>query len=233
MKLSRILLIALALLLAGFAACTVEDTSSVRNFSHAIDGVATPWTHEEFDAANGKFTFAVFSDLYSGERERVFSIALAQLNLLRPEFILSIGDLINGGTEDRARLTREWNDFDAKLSAARAPAFHVGGNHDLTNLTMRAVWTERYGARYYHFTYKNVLFLMLDSEDFDDQRMQEVYKARAIAIDILEGDEPEKWPETEYFKMPERTTGMVRAEQAAYFRKVIAENPQVLSLIHI
>lgn len=98
-----------------------------------------------------------------------------------------------------------------------------GGNHDLTNLTMREVWIERHGARYYHFIYKNVLFLMLDSEDFEDQRMQEIYRARAVALELL----PEQWPETEYFNMPERKTGSVRQEQSTYFQQVIAANPDV------
>ena len=212
---------------AIFAACEVAIDVNTAEFDHDIESDDSPWTHENFDDAGDKFTFAIFSDLYGGERDRIFNIAMAQLNLLRPELILSIGDLIDGGTEDRNQLTKEWNEFDAKVSVTRAPAFYVGGNHDLTNLTMRDVWTERYAARYYHFIYKDVLFLILDSEDFEDRRMQEIYRARAVALEILDGDEPEKWPETEYFKMPERSTGSVRAEQAAYFRRIIADNPQV------
>jgi len=38
--------------------------------------------------------------LTGGERERIFEIAVAQLALLRPEFIINVGDLIEGGTED-------------------------------------------------------------------------------------------------------------------------------------
>jgi predicted MPP superfamily phosphohydrolase len=226
----RYKILGLLFLLSLTAILTAREISNETNpagFHHEFEGDSSPWSHDNFDAAESKFTFAVFSDLQSGERDGVFRIAMEQLNLLRPELILSVGDLIDGGTEERAELTTEWDEFDAKVSAARAPVFYVGGNHDLTNLTMRDVWTERYGARYYHFIYKNVLFLMFDSEDFEDWRMQVIYKARAIAIEILEGDEPEKWSETEYFKMPERNTGMVRSEQAAYFRRVIAENPQV------
>jgi hypothetical protein len=172
-------------------ACEVSVDIDTSEFDHDLGSDNFPWTHDNFDDANDKFTFAIFSDLYGGERERIFNIAMAQLNLLRPELILSVGDLINGGTEDRAQLAKEWNEFDkewnefdAKVSVTRAPAFYVGGNHDLTNLTMREVWIERYAARYYHFVYKNVLFLMLDSEDFEEQRMQEIYKARAIALEI-------------------------------------------------
>ncbi len=210
-------------LAAILAACNISIDANSTSFQNGIEGVATPWTHENFDSADDKFTFAVFSDLYGGERERIFGIAMAQLNLLRPELILSIGDLIHGGTEDRDQLAKEWNEFDAKVSVTRAPTFYVGGNHDLTNLTMRDVWIARHGARYYHFIYKNVLFLILDSEDFEDRRMQEIYRARAVALELL----PEKWPETEYFNMPERKTGSIRQEQSAYFQQVIAANPDV------
>ena len=213
-------------LAAILAACNISIDVNSTSFQNGIEGVTSPWTHEHFDAAEDKFTFAVFSDLYGGERERIFGIAMAQLNLLRPELILSIGDLIHGGTEDRNQLTKEWNEFDAKVSVTRAPAFYVAGNHDLTNLTMRDVWTERYAARYYHFIYKNVLFLILDSEDFEDQRMQEVYEARAVALEAAV-DEPGTWTKSVYFGMRERRTGTIRAEQATYFRNVIAANPQV------
>ena len=48
------------------------------------------------------------------------------------------------------------------------PFFYVPGNHDLTNKTMVTKWGERYGKRYYHFTYKNCLFLSLCSENPPD-----------------------------------------------------------------
>jgi hypothetical protein len=56
-----------------------------------------PWTKTEADTSAGKFTFAVFSDLSGGEREGVFEVAIEQLNLLRPELIMNVGDLIDAG----------------------------------------------------------------------------------------------------------------------------------------
>jgi predicted phosphodiesterase len=208
------------------SSCTVNIDTDSEDFQHNIASDPTPWTHEQFDAEKDQFTFAVFSDLYGGERDQIFEIAMQQLSLLRPELIMSVGDLIEGGTEDREQLAREWDEFDAKSATTRAPVFYVGGNHDLTNLTMRDVWMQRHGARYYHFVYKNVLFLILDSEDFDDQRMQEVYHARASALEEFKTN-PDEWMETEYFAMQERRTGAVRAEQSAYIRKAIANNPGV------
>ncbi len=195
-------------------------------FQHGVASQTKPWTHDSFDVDDQRFMFAIFSDLYGGEREGVFAVAMEQLQMLRPELILNVGDLIDGGTEDRDRLTREWDEFDAKVSGMQAPVFYIGGNHDLTNLVMREFWEDRYGERYYHFIYKNVLFLILDSEDYEAQRMQEVYEARTRAIELFER-EPERWNETEYFKMPEYRTGSIRADQAEYFRQVIDDNRDV------
>ena len=194
---------------------------------HSISSESKPWIHERFDDALDQFTFAIITDLNGGERPGIFEVAINQLNLLRPEFILSVGDLIDGGTEDRDQLTREWDSFDNRAAKAVAPFFHLGGNHDLTNVTMRDVWTECYGPRYYHFIYKGVLFLMMDSEDYNETRMQEIYEARAKALEILAGPEPEKYPDSEYFNMPERLTGEISNEQSDYFEKVIAENQDV------
>ena len=44
-----------------------------------------------------------------------------------------------------------------------APFFHVPGNHDVEMQTGRDGWMERHGSPYYHFLYKDVLFLVLDS----------------------------------------------------------------------
>ena len=197
------------------------------DFRHEIMGDARPWTTERFDNAAGNFTFAMVSDLNGGERERIFEIAMAQLSLLRPEFVVSLGDLIDGGSEDRNKLNAEWDSFDARAVTASAPLFYVGGNHDLTNRTMRDLWEQRYGARYYYFAYKNVLYMIFDTEDNNAQRMHEIYVARAAAIKVLQGDEPEKWPETEYYHMPERRFGNLMSEQIAYFKDVLASHPDV------
>ncbi len=183
--------VAIAISFFLVAACTdnrpatVDDPGSLR---HDLATVAKPWTNEDFDAGDDKFTFAVFSDLTGGERERIFEIAVAQLALLRPELIMSVGDLIEGGTNDRNQLTREWDSFDARANQASAPVFRVGGNHDLTHITMHEFWEQRFGARYYHFVYKNVLFLILDTEDHALDRMQEIFIAREKAIAITERD---------------------------------------------
>ena len=126
------------------------------------------------------------------------------------------------GTEDRKQLDMEWESFDNRAAKAKAPFFHLGGNHDLTNQVMKDVWTERYGPSYYHFLYQDVLFLMLDSEDYTPKRMREIYEARAEYIKVADGPEPQKAKDMLYFRMPERLTGAISDEQSTYFEEVLS-----------
>ena len=221
--------LALPFLLCLLTACAVSQTAQNPKpvFESDVAGAATPWTHDAFDDEQDKFTFAVFSDLTGGERAGIFNVAVAQLNLLRPELIVNVGDLIEGGTTDEARLAAEWNSFDDRAGAARAPVFYTGGNHDLTNPDMWRIFEQRYGRRYYHFIYKNVLFLVLDTEDNSPEFQQEFSRIRDEAIEVVDREGWDALPNTEYGRMVERRSGRISPAQAAYFREVIAQNPQV------
>jgi hypothetical protein len=197
-------------------------------FSHGLPpGSPVPWLNDTFDNGVGKFTFGIVTDLTGGERAGIFEVAVEQLNLLRPELIVTVGDLVEGASSNADSISAEYDDFDRRARKAMAPLFHVGGNHDLTDPVMRQVWKDRYGAHYYYFIYKNVLFLMLDTEDHTDKRRAEIHEARQAAMKVMDGPEPEKAQAMEYFKIPERVTGNIGEEQAAYFQKVIADHPEV------
>lgn len=219
---------AVLLLLAACAAAPPQTAApGAPAFSHAETGKATPWTHTDFDAAPGKFTFALFSDLTGGEREGVFDVAIEDLRLLRPELILSVGDLIEGGTTDRAELEQEWDSFDERAGRARGPVFRTPGNHDLTNPVMWQVWEQRYGKRYYWFIYKDVLFLVLDTEDNPEEFQWKLSDIRARSLEIVARDGWGVFENTEYGRTEERKSGRISAEQAAWARGVIAAHPAV------
>ena len=219
----------LFLIICGLlGACTTDlDGTDIAAFSNSVSGEALPWKHEKFDSEDGKFTFAVFADLTGGERPEVFDIAVAQLNLLRPELIMNVGDLIEGDALDIDGLNEQWNSFDERAAKAKAPIFYAGGNHDLTGDALRAVWEARNGPRYYHFVYKNVLFLVLDTEDNTTERVAEILAARNAAIEIYKTEGMEAFRQTEYWKMPERTSGTISKEQSDYIIQAIERNADV------
>ncbi|NNF32580.1 MAG: hypothetical protein HKN68_00615 [Saprospiraceae bacterium] len=206
--------------------CKTND-QQVPAFIHDIENGPTPWTSDTFEVEEEDFTFAIISDLTGGERPNIYSTAVAQLNRLDPTFVLSVGDLIEGGTEDESQLKKEWDWFDHRTSTLNMPFFHLGGNHDLTNPVMRKFWNNRFGPRYYHFIYNNVLFLMMDSEDYEEERMMEIYTARDRALKIINGEIEGKYEESEYYHMPERRIGGMSNDQLEYYKNVLQKYPNV------
>ena len=124
-----------------------------------------PWNHIEWNESPEQFQFAIVTDRTGGHRPGVFPVGIKKLNLLQPEFVMSVGDLIEGYTRDTVRLNAEWKEFMGFIEPLEAPFFYVPGNHDITNEVMEAKWNELFGVSYYHFIYKDVLFLCLNSED--------------------------------------------------------------------
>jgi len=81
------------------------------------------------------------------------------------KFLTNVGDLIEGYSDDKAELNAEWRQLDEMLQRLHMPFCRTPGNHDIANGVAKDVWLERSGRTHYHFVYKDVLFLVLDSED--------------------------------------------------------------------
>jgi hypothetical protein len=124
-----------------------------------------PVSHLRLNNAAADFQFAIVSDRTGGHRARVFAQAVEQLNLLQPEFVVSVGDLIEGYTRDAEQIARQWREFQGYVAQLQMPFFYVPGNHDLSNPFMSQQWFGKFGRTAYHFVYRDVLFLVLNSED--------------------------------------------------------------------
>jgi len=124
-----------------------------------------PWTNLNWNNKSENFQFVVVTDRTGGNRPGVFEQGMEKINLLQPEFVVSVGDLIQGYTEDTVELMRQWEEFDSLVEGLNMPFFYVPGNHDIANRVMENLWNRRYGPTYYHFVYRNVLFLCLNSEE--------------------------------------------------------------------
>lgn len=128
-----------------------------------LESLEKPWT--SLDVNDDNFQFVVVTDRTGGLRPGVFETGVAKINLLQPEFVVSVGDLITGYTKDSLQLEKEWKEFNGFVDQFEMPFFYVAGNHDYTNDLMARMWDEKFGTARYHFLYKNVLFLCLNSED--------------------------------------------------------------------
>jgi predicted phosphodiesterase len=149
----------LAVILCVFVSWSEEPMVSIHSSP-------APWTSLTLNNSPDSFQFAIVSDRTGGMRPGVFEDAVGKLNLLQPEFVMCVGDLVQGNTDTEAQLEAQWNEFDAIVGKLSMPFFFVPGNHDVSNTEWgKAVWKRRHGPLYYHFVYRDVLFLCLNTDD--------------------------------------------------------------------
>ncbi|MEL6863717.1 MAG: metallophosphoesterase [Bacteroidota bacterium] len=178
---------------------------------------AQPWSSLDIKDDPGKFQFAIVTDRTGGHRPGVFMDGIRKVNLLQPAFVMSVGDLIEGYTEDLPELQRQWEEFDGFIDSLDMPFFYVPGNHDITNKVMEQLYMERYGKTQYHFVYKDVLFLCLNTEDqcrgagrgsISDDQYNYIEKTLADNTNVKwtlvfmhqplwTQENPERWPDVE------------------------------------
>ncbi|MEO0438659.1 MAG: metallophosphoesterase [Pseudomonadota bacterium] len=165
------------LVLCGIWSCastqsTVNKIETSVPESTSIANGSSPWTSLAALDSDARFHFVVVSDNTGGERAGVFESAMERINLMQPAFVVSVGDLIEGYTENQIQLVAEWEKFDSYVDKLAAPFFYVPGNHDYSNQVMADLWAERYGPSYYSFVYKDVLFVVLNSALFYREGME-------------------------------------------------------------
>ena len=155
----------IALLLVGCGE-SPEFQSSIRQSERM------PWTHLDFHNDPESFQFAIIGDLAGGFRREIFRKAVGQLNTLQPEFVISVGDLIDTWDEtedarlnDPNKIESLWAGFFDIISDLEMPFFCVGGNNGFGNARLQSAWLDRFGHTYYSFSYRDVLFIVLSSDD--------------------------------------------------------------------
>ena len=174
---------------------TPDMLVSAERFSYDAEAVpgAKPWTHENFRAESDEFQFAVIGDRTGGANvQGTFALAMGQLNLLRPEFVINVGDIIEGYAETEAELSEMWEEAEALVGTLEMPFFYTRGNHDVSFPGGKEMWAERRGPGYYSFVYEDVLFMVLDSEDDPRPEPPQDIMNKIKVYNELQVEDPEK-----------------------------------------
>ena len=135
-----------------------------------------PYTHSNYLEDSSEFRFAIIPDRFGADYRAKdyhtdfrggFTNAIRVVNLLRPNFVMSIGDLIPYGWLEEASIRQQHRELKADLDKIVPPFYYVVGNHDICkNEGSTKVWKENWGKdTYYSFIYRNCLFIALNSCD--------------------------------------------------------------------
>ena len=124
-----------------------------------IDG---DWSND-----SDKFSFVILGDKTSGGEGKwpIYDRAVDSINLLNPDFVISVGDMIPGHMDTRGPWDAEWAEYMSHAKRIEAPLFFTVGNHDISNLETYQWWQEDFGRTYYSFDYKGCHFLSFNTEE--------------------------------------------------------------------
>ena len=110
------------------------------------------------------FRFVVVGDRTGSAVDQVFEEIIDEIKLLDPDFVMCVGDLIEGYETDTTVMYAQWDSILATIETLPCKFYFVPGNHELQNETDRAIYVEKTGVkRYYSFNYENSHFIILDN----------------------------------------------------------------------
>lgn len=164
-----------------------EMNGAPEHFAHEVQTAPKPWTSDMPRQGARDFHFVVVSDNSGRPRPGVYREAMKKAELLQPAFVMSVGDMIDGVDEEKegaaALLEKQWNEFMTYLEPLKAPFVFVPGNHDMRPGIQEEAWAKRFGPDYYSFLYQDMLFVVLDSNNYDDAQFAWLEKTLAAHAD--------------------------------------------------
>ncbi len=167
--------------LVFLAACDTFGSSTVRTNRADALSLSVPEDGESFQ-------FAIFGDRTAGPPEglEVLRQAVAETNLLAPDFVMTVGDLVPGYNETPQWL-EEMRAYKSVMMDLAMPWYPVAGNHDIYWRGSDpppghhdADYEASFGPLWYWFPHKNAAFIVLYSDEGDPASNRKGYGEPAL-----------------------------------------------------
>ena len=114
------------------------------------------------------FRFSIMGDRTGGAQPQIWGRVWREIDLLHPDFVINVGDTIQGGRDQFAEL--EWAELRPIFQRySHYPLYFTPGNHDVFSDTSRAVYEkETRRPTFYSFDYQDAHCTVLDNSRTTD-----------------------------------------------------------------
>jgi len=108
--------------------------------------------------------FAVIGDRTGDAQPGIYEEIIAEIERLKPDFVITVGDMIQGYAQDTTQLTPMWTEYKSIVAPLTMPIYFTPGNHDIT-IDAAAPWYKNHIAKpYYSFDYDDCHFVALHTD---------------------------------------------------------------------
>lgn len=120
------------------------------------------------------FSFAILGDRTGGKPDglRFLHRAVFELNQIDPDFVIHIGDMVQGYTRNVDLWLTEYDEFISYIDKLKMPWYPTPGNHDVfspiwdpEDRTFEELYKNYFGPLYYSFDYKNSHFIIMYTDE--------------------------------------------------------------------
>jgi len=120
------------------------------------------------EKADSPIRFAVIGDRTGGAQPGIYEKIVTEVERVKPDFAITVGDAIEGYTQDTVSLNKQWKEYKDILAPLTMPIYFTPGNHDIgadsaTASTMCPVYERLVGKPYYSFDVIGAHFIILDT----------------------------------------------------------------------
>ncbi len=155
------------------------------------------------------FKFCVLGDRTPLASKDLFETVMKELAVIKPDFVIHLGNLIRGRIKDTIEIKKEWEYISKRFSSLGIPYHFCPGSEDIWDEKSEEIYLRYFNKTYYSFDYNNCHFLLLDFSRFPkysdvpkemiDWLREDLAQARRAKHTFLFGHRPywrvlkEKW----------------------------------------
>jgi predicted phosphodiesterase len=127
--------------------------------------------------------FAVLGDRTGGHVPGIHAEIIEEIERLKPDFVMTVGDMIEGYGADTGHYMQGWRDYNELVARLSMPVYITAGNNDITYDVALEPFRKMVGEPYRSLTVRNVHLIILDNS-----RIESPSEWPSAQLDWLIGD---------------------------------------------
>ncbi|MEW6050669.1 MAG: metallophosphoesterase [Candidatus Zixiibacteriota bacterium] len=128
--------------------------------------------------------FIVIGDRTGDHQPGIYEQAVAEIERLKPDFVLTVGDMIEGYTPDSMLLNQQWDEYFGVVKSLSMPIYYTPGNHDITYDAALPTYRSRVGEPYHSWDIGNMHFVSVDNSRWEKSEQLPVEQLDWLAADL-------------------------------------------------